>query len=94
MGDVTPTQLTNMLDYIFRRVIGAFLVMLAVATLVFFMLRLVPGDPIAAMLADAGSEEARDAMIRRLGFDKPVPIQFLKWFGGLLGPSWTILGGF
>ena len=84
MGDVTPTQLTNMLDYIFRRVIGAFLVMLAVATLVFFMLRLVPGDPIAAMLADAGSEEARDAMIKRLGFDKPVPIQFLKWFGGML----------
>ena len=60
MGDVTPTQFINMLDYMFRRVIGAFLVMLAVATLVFFMLRLVPGDPIAAMLADAGSEEARE----------------------------------
>ena len=73
-----------MLDYMFRRVIGAFLVMLAVATLVFFMLRLVPGDPIAAMLADAGSEEARAAMIKRLGFDKPVHIQFIKWFGGML----------
>ena len=73
-----------MLEYIFRRVIGAFLVRLAVATLVFFMLRLVPGDPIAAMLADAGSEEARDAMIKRLGFDRPVPIQFLKWFGAML----------
>ena len=73
-----------MLEYIFRRVIGAFLVMLAVATLVFFMLRLVPGDPIAAMLADAGSEEARAAMVKRLGFDKPVPIQFLTWFGAML----------
>ena len=43
-----------MTTYLPRRFIGALLVMLAVATLVFFMLRLVPGDPIAAMLADAG----------------------------------------
>jgi len=48
------------------------------------MLRLVPGDPIAAMLADAGSEEARIAMVKRLGFDKSVSVQFLKWFENML----------
>lgn len=58
--------------------------MLAVATLVFFMLRLVPGDPIAAMLADAGSEEAREALIRRLGLDQPVIVQYGKWFWNML----------
>lgn len=73
-----------MLTYILKRFIGAILVMLAVATLVFFMLRLVPGDPIAAMLADAGSEEARIAMVKRLGFDKSVSVQFLKWFENML----------
>lgn len=73
-----------MLAYIVRRLIGALLVMLAVATLVFFMLRLVPGDPIAAMLADAGSPEAREAMIRRLGLDKPVFVQYFIWFKNLL----------
>jgi peptide/nickel transport system permease protein len=67
-----------------RRLVGAVLVMLAVSTLVFFMIRLVPGDPIAAMLADAGSEEAREAMIRRLGLDQPVIVQFFKWFGNML----------
>ena len=70
--------------YIFRRLIGAALVMLAVATLVFFMLRLVPGDPIAAMLADAGSPEAREAMIHRLGLDRPVWVQYGKWFWNML----------
>ena len=40
--------------------------MIGVATLVFFMLRLVPGDPIAAMLADAGSDEAREALTKSL----------------------------
>ncbi|NNK78526.1 MAG: ABC transporter permease [Litoreibacter sp.] len=73
-----------MIAYILRRLIGAVLVMLAVATLVFFMLRLVPGDPIAAMLADAGSEEAREAITRKLGLDQPLPIQFGRWFGNML----------
>ena len=73
-----------MLGYMLSRLIGAVLVMLAVSTLVFFMLRLVPGDPIAAMLADAGSEEAREAMIRRLGLDQPLIVQFYYWFTNML----------
>ena len=72
-----------MATYILRRLVGAVLVMLAVATLVFFMIRLVPGDPIAAMLAEAGTPEAREAMIRRLGLDQPLLVQFWKWFSGL-----------
>ena len=58
--------------------------MLAVATLVFFMIRLVPGDPIAAMLADSGGPEAREALIRKLGLDQPVLVQFWKWFVAML----------
>ncbi|MEL6523667.1 MAG: ABC transporter permease [Pseudomonadota bacterium] len=73
-----------MTTFILRRLIGAALVMLAVATLVFFMLRLVPGDPIAAMLADAGSPEAREAMIRRLGLDQPLIVQYGKWLWNAL----------
>lgn len=57
--------------------------MLAVSVLVFFMIRLVPGDPIAVMLADSGSPEAREALIRRLGLDQPLIVQFWKWFTGL-----------
>ncbi|WP_049641477.1 ABC transporter permease [Candidatus Rhodobacter oscarellae] len=73
-----------MLAYVTRRLVGAALVMLAVSTLVFFMIRLVPGDPIAAMLADSGSPEAREALIRRLGLDQPLLVQFWKWFTGVL----------
>jgi len=71
-------------SYILRRLVGSALVMLAVAALVFFMIRLVPGDPVAAMLADAGSEEAREALTRKLGLDQPLAVQFWKWFTGLL----------
>ncbi|MET4128549.1 ABC transporter permease [Roseovarius sp. MBR-6] len=71
-------------SYILRRLVGSALVMLAVAVLVFFMIRLVPGDPVAAMLADAGSEEARAALTRKLGLDQPLLVQFWKWFTNLL----------
>lgn len=70
--------------YLLRRVIGAVLVMWAVATLVFFMLRLVPGDPIAAMLADAGGPDEIAAMRRKLGLDQSVFVQYGKWFLNML----------
>ncbi|MGR3803206.1 ABC transporter permease [Marinibacterium profundimaris] len=70
--------------YILRRFIGSVIVMWAVATLVFFMLRLVPGDPIAAMLADAGGPEEMEAMRRRLGLDRSLVVQYGIWFWNML----------
>lgn len=72
-----------MSGYLLRRLIGTVLVMWAVATLVFFMLRLVPGDPVAAMLADAGSAEAEAALRTKFGFDEPVFMQYLYWLGNI-----------
>jgi peptide/nickel transport system permease protein len=72
-----------MSGYLLRRLIGTVLVMWAVATLVFFMLRLVPGDPIAAMLADAGSAEAEAALRTKFGFDEPLFMQYLYWLGNM-----------
>ncbi len=70
--------------YIFRRSLGAVIVMWAVATLVFFMLRVIPGDPLAAMLFDVGDPEAADALRAKFGLDQPVYVQYVKWFGHLL----------
>jgi peptide/nickel transport system permease protein len=70
--------------YLLRRTLGAILVMWAVGTLVFFMLRAVPGDPIAAMLFDVGDPAAADALRRKFGLDQPVWVQYLKWFGLVL----------
>ena len=67
-----------------RRLIGSVIVMWAVATLVFFMLRLVPGDPIAAMLADAGGPDEIEAMKRNLGLDRSLFVQYAIWFKNML----------
>jgi peptide/nickel transport system permease protein len=65
--------------YMIRRTLGALLVMFVVATLVFFMLRLVPGDPIAAMLADVGDPDAIEEIRAKLGLDQPMYVQYVKW---------------
>jgi len=65
--------------YLVKRTAGALLVMFIVATLVFFMLRLVPGDPIAAMLADVGDPDAIEEIRRKLGLDQPAYVQYGKW---------------
>jgi peptide/nickel transport system permease protein len=72
--------------YIFRRVLGALLVMWAVTTLVFFMMRIVPGDPIAAMLYDAGDAETVARLREKLGLDQSFIVQYFKWF-------WAVLHG-
>ena len=58
-----------MFRYLLRRSIGAVVVMWAVATLVFFMLRLVPGDPFLAMVFDTGDPAAAEDMKRAFGLD-------------------------
>jgi len=70
--------------YLIRRVLGAIVVMWAVATLVFFMLRAVPGDPIAAMLFDVGDPQVADQIRQKFGLDQPVWVQYVKWFGLML----------
>jgi peptide/nickel transport system permease protein len=70
--------------YLIRRVLGAVVVMWAVATLVFFMLRAVPGDPIAAMLFDVGDPAAAEQIRRKFGLDQPVWVQYGRWFALVL----------
>ena len=72
--------------YIVRRVLGAVIVMWAVTTLVFFMMRIVPGDPIGAMLFDAGDAETVARLRERLGLDQSVLVQYAKWL-------WRVLHG-
>lgn len=72
-----------MTRYIVERIIQAILVIWVVGTLVFFMLRAVPGDPIAAQLADVDPSQA-EVIRARLGLDRPVYIQYLFWMRNML----------
>lgn len=69
--------------YFVGRVMQALIVVWAVGTLVFFMLRAVPGDPIQALLADV-DPTAADVIRAKLGLDQPVYVQYLLWMRNTL----------
>lgn len=49
------------------------------------MIHLTPGDPAVAMLGGTAASRAEiDALHRELGFDLPLPVQYLRWMGGVL----------
>jgi peptide/nickel transport system permease protein len=58
-------------------------VMLLVATGVFLLLHLTPGDPVGVMLGSDASEERRLEVRRQLGLDDPLPVQYVRWLGNV-----------
>ncbi len=70
-----------MLAYTIRRVLLAVPVMLMVATAVFLLLRLTPGDPAGIILGPDATEERRRELRRELGLEDPLPVQYVRWLG-------------
>ena len=70
-----------MLPYILRRLATGLLMLVALSILVFVLLRLAPGDPIDAYVnPNVAMSQAEMAALRaRLGFDQPLPVQYLAW---------------
>lgn len=73
-----------MTEYILRRIIQSVFIVWGCATLVFFMLRLIPGDPVVQMLGPEYTPEAATALRAKLGLDEPVYVQYVKWFGNMV----------
>jgi peptide/nickel transport system permease protein len=55
-----------------------------VATIVFLMMRLVPGDPARAILGETASEEQVETMRGKLGLSDPLIVQYTSWLGGMV----------
>ncbi|MEY4977425.1 MAG: hypothetical protein RIQ97_2620 [Pseudomonadota bacterium] len=75
-----------MIKFLFRRVLQLVVTLWAVATLIFFMLRVLPGDPVEfKYLSDGGTMTAEQLQVQRarFGYDKPLPEQYVQWIGGL-----------
>lgn len=77
-----------------KRVLQAVLVLLGVALLIFLMLRVVPGNPIATMMGEHADPAAIERMTAELGLAQPVYIQFFRYVAdavrGNFGTSYTL----
>ena len=73
-----------MWQYVGRRLVLAIPTLLGASIIVFAMVHLAPGDPIAAVLPVDASKEQVEAVKKAYGFDKPLPVQYLKWLGRVI----------
>ena len=73
-----------MIRYTLKRLLLAVPTLLAMLTAVFVLVRLVPGDPAAAMLGDQASAQALAALRNQLGLNLPLHTQYLHFLADVL----------
>ncbi len=73
-----------MLRFALTRILMSIPTLLIVALSVFFLIRLIPGDPASLMLGDLADPASLADLKRRLGLDQNIFAQCAIWFGNLL----------
>jgi peptide/nickel transport system permease protein len=74
--------------FVVKRLGFAVITLFAVLTIVFFIVRVLPGDPAMVILGDQASMEAIEALRARLGLDRPLWAQYVDFLTGVLSGDW------
>jgi len=72
-----------MFRLILKRLLLAIPTLLAVVTIIFLIVRVIPGDPATAVLGDNASEAAVEKLREQMGLDDPLWVQYLHYMAGL-----------
>ena len=70
--------------FIMRRAFYLLIQMAGVVTILFFLVRLIPGNPAQTLAGVGVRRESVEMLERRLGFDKPLPVQYILYVGRVL----------
>jgi peptide/nickel transport system permease protein len=76
-----------MRQYLLKRLLLAVGIIFSISLITFFILNIIPGDPVALMLGDAADADTIATVRHNLGMDQPLVQQYLSWMGGLLTGS-------
>ena len=79
-----------MIAFLIRRAAFGLATLFAVLTLVFVIVRILPGDPAQLILGDQASREAIEALHARLGLDQPIALQYLSFLANALRGDWGV----
>ncbi len=77
-----------MVRALLRRAFTGLAVVLGVVTLMFFLIRLAPGDPALLLVGPTASEEQLAAQRRSLGLDQPLAQQYASWLARFTKGDW------
>jgi len=68
-----------MFKYVLRRIVVAVPMLFGAMSIVFFAMRILPGDPCVAMMGDQATTEALADCTRNLGLNRPLPVQYVDY---------------
>jgi len=74
----------HLLNYMITRILLAIPMVFIMVTLIFVVLRVMPGDPVSAMLGGHAPQRVIDARKLALGLDKPIAVQYVEYLGQLV----------
>jgi peptide/nickel transport system permease protein len=77
-----------MLQALFRRALAGLAVIVGVVTLMFFLIRLAPGDPAVLLVGPTASPAQLSAQRKALGLDRPLAEQYSTWLGQFVRGEW------
>jgi peptide/nickel transport system permease protein len=79
-------------EYVVNRLVQTLLVMLLVSVMTFLFLSVLPGDPVTLLIGPENAATMTLEDIERaredLGLNKPVPVRYVEWLGGILTGDW------
>src|SRR2546426_115645 len=67
-----------------RRLLYLIVQLWGVATIAFFLVHLIPGNPAQALAGSGASAESIHGIEKQLGFDKPLPVQYVLYLWNLI----------
>ncbi len=73
-----------MTSYIIKRLFMVIPILLGVATIVFTLMFIVPGDPARLLMGQHGDERVLESIRHEMGLDRPVYIQYIRFIGKLM----------
>ncbi len=77
-----------MLRMFVQRAVAGLAVILGVVTLMFFLIRIAPGDPALLLVGPTATEEQLAAQREAMGLDRPLPEQYAAWLGRFVRGDW------
>jgi peptide/nickel transport system permease protein len=74
--------------FVIRRILILIPTFLGITLVVFATVKLIPGDPVIALLQDNYTEELAAELRHKLGLDRSIPVQYGIWLRNLLSGNW------
>jgi peptide/nickel transport system permease protein len=76
------------LKYIIKRILVVIPIVIVVSILIFLIIKMIPGDPVAIMFGKNPNQEQMEAVRKLYGLDKPLVDQYFTWAGNILQGNW------